>query len=161
MELFHRTPEVYLENPGLLSSNDMKYMMTFMCPILIPQLDTGRLGNGAPLQQESAFCLHCLVEVNVCIRSLLFQEVFSDDSKVDSEHCFDLLGLISAFGATDIYSRQYNTREGSFCLRFVTTPVTRTCKKTLCPTRSPVKNRGTRQALCLCIQPRKHSECQR
>ena len=46
-------------------------------------------------------------------------------------------------------------------LRFVTIPVTKTYKKPLCPTRSPVKKRGTRQALCLRMQPRKHSERQR
>ena len=34
-------------------------------------------------------------------------------------------------------------------------------QKPLCPTRSPVKKRGTRQALCLRMQPRKHSERQR
>ena len=51
--------------------------------------------------------------------------------------------------------------EGTFCLRFVTIPVTKTYKKPLCPTRSPVKKRGTRQALCLRMQPRKHSERQR
>ena len=43
----------------------------------------------------------------------------------------------------------------------VTTPVTKTFKKPLCPTRSPVKKRGTRQALSLRMQPRKHSERQR
>ena len=49
----------------------------------------------------------------------------------------------------------------NFFLRFVTIPVTKICKKPLCLTRSPVKKRGTRQALCLRMQPRKHSECQR
>ena len=49
----------------------------------------------------------------------------------------------------------------NICLRFVTIPVTKTYKKPLCPTRSPVKKRGTRQALCLRMQPRKHSERQR
>ena len=34
-------------------------------------------------------------------------------------------------------------------------------QKTLCPTRSPVKKRGTRQPLCLRMQPRKHCERQR
>ena len=34
-------------------------------------------------------------------------------------------------------------------------------QKNLCPTRSLVKKRGTRQALCLRMQPRKHSERQR
>ena len=37
----------------------------------------------------------------------------------------------------------------------------RNLQKPLCPTRSPVKKRGTRQALCLRMQPRKHSERQR
>ena len=31
----------------------------------------------------------------------------------------------------------------NFCLRFVTIPVTKACKKPLYPTRSPVKKRGT------------------
>ena len=81
----------------------------------------------------------------------------------DSEHCFDLSGLISGVDVTDIYSRQYILeREGIFCLWFVTVPVTKICKKkTLRPTRSHVKKRGTKQVLCLCMQPRKHSECQR
>ena len=34
-------------------------------------------------------------------------------------------------------------------------------QKPLCPTRLPVKKRGTRQALCLRMQLRKHSACQR
>ena len=54
-----------------------------------------------------------------------------------------------------------NLRRNFFCLRFATIPVTKTYKKPLCPTRSPVKKRGTRQALCLRMQPRKHSERQR
>ena len=54
-----------------------------------------------------------------------------------------------------------NLRRNFFYLRFVTIPVTKTYKKPLCPTRSPVKKRGTRQALCLRMQPRKHSERQR
>ena len=49
-----------------------------------------------------------------------------------------------------------NTGEGIFCLWCVTILVTKALqKKTLCPIGSPVKKRGTRQALCLCNQPRK------
>ena len=49
----------------------------------------------------------------------------------------------------------------NFLFKVVTIPVTKTYKKPLCPTRSPVKKWGTRQALCLRMQPRKHSERQR
>ena len=39
----------------------------------------------------------------------------------------------------------------NFCLRFVTIPVTKACKKPLCPTRSPVKKRGQRRhCVCAC-----------
>ena len=44
----------------------------------------------------------------------------------NSKHCFDLSGLISAVGVTDVYSRQYPAEKEFFAC-------------------------GTRQALCLCL----------
>ena len=63
----------------------------------------------------------------------------------DSDLCFDLSDLISALGVTDIYSRQY-TCEKIFAWGFVTIAVFKTCIKTLCPNRSPVKKWGTFKA---------------
>ena len=57
-----------------------------------------------------------------------------------AQHCFELSGLISAVGATDIYLRQYICLKRIFCLWIVTIPLTRTRKSPLCRTLSPLKN---------------------
>ena len=43
---------------------------------------------------------------------------------------------------------------------FLTVPVTKTCKKNSLPNLSLMKKWGTKQTLCLCMQPKKYSECQ-
>ena len=77
----------------------------------------------------------------------------------DSEQCWlsDLSSLISAIGVTDIYSRQYLPKYDFFLVVCDYTSYQNLQKKILCPTHSLVKKRGTRQALCLCMQSRKHS----
>ena len=75
--------------------------------------------------------------VQVCIQN---------SGTVDSEHCFNLSRLISAVGVTDIYPRQYIPKK-EFFLVVCDYQLLKPAKKTLCPTRLPVKKRGTSKSV--------------
>ena len=77
----------------------------------------------------------------------------------DSERCFDRSGLINVVGVTNINLR-HRISGKVFLLVVCNYTSHQNLQKTLCPIRSPVKKRGPRQALCLCMQPRKHGEGQ-
>ena len=63
----------------------------------------------------------CVLRVDGLPYAYIFRENVKKRNfiTVDSGHCFDVSGLISAVGLIDIYTRQYVSRR-IFCLWFVT-----------------------------------------
>ena len=76
---------------------------------------------------------------------------------MDSKHCYDHLGLISAVDVIDVYSRQYILEKVFFLVVLQLYQLQKLAKKSLLNSLAREKA-GIRQALCLCSQPRKHSE---
>ena len=83
----------------------------------------------------------------------------------ESEHCFDLSGLISAVDVTDINSKQYIAEKEFFAYYLYLYQLPKPAKHSLSNLLACKKagdKAGSRHCACaMCMQSRKHSEYQR